>query len=297
MTFLHRIEYAMVRGFLAVFRRLDPRRASDLGGAIGRSIGPLIPTTRVANANLRRVMPELDAAARRKIIRDVWENLARNAAEFPHLANLRETASGPGYEVVGAEHVRAFAARGGPGIILTGHFGNWEIIPLAFYRLGVTLAFFYRAAANKAVDETILGLRKAAMGQKVAMFPKGASGARASYAHLTHGGVLCMLVDQKLNDGIEAPFFGTPAMTTPALAVFARKFRCPILPVHVERLGPARLRIVCEPLEFAQKTEDKTEDVKATTIWMNRTIERWVRARPGEWLWLHRRWPKELVIK
>lgn len=295
MTILHRIEHAMVRGFLGVFRRLDPGRASDLGGAIGRSIGPLIPTSHVADANLRRVMPELDAAARRTIIRDVWDNLARNAAEFPHLAHLRETASGPGYEVTGAEHVRALAARGGPGIILTGHFGNWEIIPPALDRLGVTLAFFYRAAANKAVDETILGLREAAMGQKVAMFPKGASGARASYAHLVQGGFLGMLVDQKLNDGIEAPFFGVPAMTAPALAVFARRFRCPILPVHVERLGPARLRVVCEPLEFVPETEDKAEDVRATTIRMNQTIERWVRARPGGWLWLHRRWPKEVV--
>ncbi|HEX7390768.1 MAG TPA: lauroyl acyltransferase [Acidiphilium sp.] len=297
MTILHRIELATVRGFLALFRALPPVTASNLGGALGRTIGPMIPTSKVADANLRRVMPELDAAARRKIIRDVWENLARTAAEFPHLADLRETASGPGYELVGTKHILELAARGGPAIGLTGHIGNWEIIPPVADRLGVPLAFFYRAADNKAVDDVILRLREKAMGRKVTMFAKGAAGARASYIHLLQGGFLGMLVDQKLNDGIAVPFFGLPAMTAPTPAVFARRFHCPILALHVERLGPARLRIVFEPPYFVEPTADKEKDIETATAWMNLTIERWIRARPGEWLWLHRRWPKDTKPK
>lgn len=293
MTILHRIELVAVRGFLALFRSLPPVTASNLGGALGRTIGPMIPTSRVADANLRRVMPELDAAARRKIIRAVWENLARTAAEFPHLASLRETASGPGYELVGIEHIRDLAARGGPAIFVTAHLGNWEIIPPVAERHGVSLAFLYRAADNKAVDEVILGLRNEAVGRKIAMFAKGAAGARASYAHLLQDGFLGMLVDQKLNDGISVPFFGLPAMTAPTPAVFARRFRCPILAVHVERLGPVRLRIVVEPPFFVEQSADKEKDIGTAMARINRTIEGWVRACPGEWLWLHRRWPKE----
>lgn len=295
MTFLHKLELAAVRGFLGLFRCLGPAAASNLAGALGQTIGPLIPTSRVADANLRRAMPELDADARRRIVREVWENLARTAAEFPHVGALRATDEGPGYEVVGAEHARALAGRGGPALVFTAHFGNWEVIPPALRDLGVRMAFFYRAAANEAVDRVILDLREKAMGEPVTMFAKGASGARGSYAHLMRGGILGMLMDQKLNDGIASPLFGIEAMTAPALAVFARKFRCPILPVRAERIGPARIRLICEPLHDIAITDDRDADIAAGTAWMNQTIERWVRGRPGQWLWLHRRWPKTVA--
>ncbi len=291
----HRIEFLLARAGLRLFRALGPIRASDAAGAAARAIGPLLPVSKVAEGNLRLAMPELNASARRAIIRGVWNNLARNIAEFPHLQHFNENAT-PGYEFTGAEHVRALVAKGGPVIILTAHLGNWEILPLAFRRLGMSMAFFYRAAANPAVDRLILKLRADAMGAPVTMFAKGAQGARGAYAHLARGGVLTMLVDQKLNDGIAAPLFGHMAMTAPALAVFARKFACPILPVHVERLGAARLRVIAEPPFTMPRTDDKAADIQAMTAMMNATIERWARARPADWLWLHRRWPKQAVL-
>ena len=79
------------------------------------------------------------------------------------------------------------------------------------------------------------------------MFAKGSAGAREAFAHLRAGACSGMLVDQKLNEGLAVPFFGRPAMTTPALAQFALRFRCPVIPVHPVRLGPARFRVICEP--------------------------------------------------
>lgn len=289
---MQRLEYGVARVALALFGRLGVVAASDLAGAIGRWVGPWLPASRVAEANLRAALPDLDGAARRGVIGAVWDNLARNIGEFPHLGALRQTAAGPGYEIVGGDHARALAEVGGPAILLTAHCGNWEILPRALRDVGVPFGFLYRAAANPAVDRLIIDLRQAAMGESVPMFAKGAKGARGAYGHLARGGMLCMLADQKLNDGIAVPLFGRDAMTTPALAVFARKFRCPILPVHVERVGPARLRVVCEALVHGQWSDDKDADIAAMTLWMNRTIERWVRARPGGWLWLHRRWPR-----
>ena len=110
--------------------------------------------------------------------------------------------------------------------------------------------------------------------------------------HLREGGSLGLLVDQKMNDGEAVPFFGRPAMTAPALAQFARHFNLPIMPVHVVRLAPARFRLICEgPLQIAP-SGDRKADVLATTLAVNQTLERWIRADPASWLWLHRRWPK-----
>lgn len=127
------------------------------------------------------------------------------------------------------------------------------------------------------------------------MFAKGAAGGRAAYAHLRDGNVLGLLVDQKLNTGIDVPLFGKNAKTMDALAAFALKFRCPVLPIHVRRRGPARLEVVCDPALQVPQSGDRQADMQALTLAMNQTLERWITAQPGDWLWLHRRWPKGTV--
>jgi len=289
----HRAEALLVRAGLALFRALPPAAASNLGGGIARAVGPLIPVSKVADRNLAAAMPELDKAARRRIVRDVWENLGRTVAELAHIGSLHETESGPGYHVTGWEHVAA--AAGGPSIVLTGHIGNWEIIPPACYARGMDLAFMYRAASNPLVDDMILRLREANFKRKVTMFPKGGTGARGAYAHLMRRGHLGMLNDQKLDNGIPVPLFGRDAMTAPALASFALKFRCPVFPIHVVREGPARLHMIVEPAMTLPDSGNKEADILALTTEANRILERWIREIPGSWLWLHRRWPKNLV--
>jgi KDO2-lipid IV(A) lauroyltransferase len=276
---------------LAFLGRLGPAAASGLGGAVGRAIGPLLPVTRVADANLRLALPELDATARRQVIRDVWESLGRTVGELPHVAALERTTYGPGWELEGEAIARRMAAHPGPVILISAHTGNWEILPAVGAALGLRMGMFYRAAANQLVDDIVVGLRNRAAKGTMPQFPKGAAGARAAFAFLREGGVLGLLVDQKMNDGIAVPFFDHPAMTAPAAAAYALRFDCPVLPVHVERLGPARLRIICDEPILPQATGDRHADIAALTTQMTACVERWVRARPAQWLWLHRRWP------
>ncbi len=292
-TLAHRAEAVLAQAGLALFRALPPAAASNVAGTVARWIGPLLGVSRTADKNLAAAMPEIDAAGRQKIIAEVWENLGRTVAELAHIGNLRETARGPGYRVTGWEHVAAALPDGaGPSLILTGHIGNWEMIPPAAFARGMDLAFMYRAASNPLVDNMILKLREANFQRRVIMFAKGASGARGAYAHLMRGGHLGLLNDQKLDNGIAAPFFGRDAMTAPALASFALKFRCPVFPVHVVREGPARLNVIFEAPIPLPDTGDKQADVLALTTTANAILERWIREVPGSWLWLHRRWPK-----
>jgi KDO2-lipid IV(A) lauroyltransferase len=286
-------ETALVRVLLALLRWLGPVTSSNLGGAIARRIGPVLPVSKVADANLRLAMPELDAAARRRVIRGVWENLGRTATELPHLAGLGPTPSGPGWESEGLEFVHELAARPGPILFVSGHIGNWEVLPALARTYGIKLASFYRAAANPTLDKIIVGLRQSVVGEAVPQFAKGAAGARAALAFLRDGGKLGMLVDQKMNDGIPAPFFGHTAMTAPAASAFALRFRCPLVVTYVQRLGPLRCRVLCdEPIPLPD-TGDRQADISRLTAEINLRLERWIRAHPESWLWLHRRWPKD----
>jgi KDO2-lipid IV(A) lauroyltransferase len=289
-----RLEAGFARLVLWLVRRVGPATASNIGGALARAIGPLLPVSRVADANLRLAMPELDAAARQRIVRGVWDNLGRTATEFAHVPDLQRTASGPGWEIEGEEVLRDVVARGGPMILVSGHYGNWEVLPLAVAAFGIRMSSFYRPASNALVDRMILDLRRAVVGD-VPNFAKGSGGARAAMAHLRKGRPLGVLVDQKLNDGIPAPFFGHMAMTAPATAALALRFGCPVIAGRVDRLGPARFRLTVEPPLPLPNSGDRPADIARLTADINAVLERWIRARPDHWLWLHRRWPKQAV--
>jgi KDO2-lipid IV(A) lauroyltransferase len=293
MTVLHQLEAMALRAGIGICRLLGPVTASNLGGRVARVIGPWLPPSRTADDNLRQAMPDLSKTERDRIVRGTWENLGRTAAEMPHIAALQPSTDGPGWEVEGAENLEALRTQGGPALFFSGHLANWELIGPAVAALGVPIAGIYRAASNPMADNIIQQLRRDARTADQPMFAKGAQGARAALAHLKAGRCLGMFVDQKMNDGIPVAFFGRTAMTAPALAHFALRFRCPVMPVHVERLGPAHFRLICEPPLAPTVTGDRAADARAFTRTINETLERWIRRAPESWLWLHRRWPSE----
>ena len=280
------IEALAVRAVLALARWLGPVGASDAGGALARFLGPWLPVSRIARANLALALPERDPAERARILRGMWDNLGRTVGELPHLPAMQ-------WEIQGAEHLAPIAAAGGPAIMVSGHLGNWEVLPPALERLGIRMASVYRAADNPAVDALVNGLRaRAVAGDPLALFPKGSQGARAALKFLGGGGVLGLLADQKLNDGIAVPLLGVPAMTAPAPAQLALRFRCPVVPGRVQRLGPCRFRLVVDPPLPLPEGADRQAAIRALTEAINDRLSAWIRERPEEWLWLHRRWPR-----
>lgn len=294
-SFLQYNEYILAKGCLSLLRSLSPERASNIGGYICRQIGTKLPVSKTANKNLQLVIPHLTTQERQKIIGGVWENLGRTVAEFPHLSHLKHnTPHGPGWEVVGGEYLTEQSKKTGPVLFVSGHIGNWEMLPLGVGKYGTPFSSFFRAASNPYVNDLILQLRYEAMGQKIPMFAKGSKGARQALKHLLQGHRLGVLSDQKMNDGIEVQFFGKPAMTSSAVASLALKLKCPIIPGYVQRLGPARLRIVVEPpIDYSEFSENNLENIHHLTQVINDKLEGWIKQNPDQWLWLHKRWPKE----
>lgn len=284
---------AAVVGMIFLFARSIPLVwASWLGGRIGRTLGPWVPRSRVARDNLRLAFPDKTHAEIETIVRGMWDNLGRAALEYCHLDKLQRLQGGHFVEVVGVEHLHRMRDDGEPGLMFSAHLANWELLgPLAAMS-GLALNLVYREPNNPLMG-WLFRLRQAADAE---MLPKGPDGARRMLRLLQEGCHVAMLVDQKMNDGIAIPFFGRDAMTAPALAQFALRFRCPVLPARIERLGGARFRItVFPPLAF-EPSGDRQTDVVAIMTKVNTMLEEWIRERPEQWLWLHRRWPKNLPI-
>ena len=278
-----RLEGLAARAVWALFAALGPDAASGLAGRLARTIGPRMKVSRVARLNLAQAFPERSAAEIEAIVADVWENLGRVAGEFPHVPWLAKNR----VEVVNLDVLHRCRDDGAPGLFIGAHLGNWELGPAMAYREGMPITLVYRAANNPWVEDLYRKGRANA-----AQIAKGPEGARDILRALKEGGHLAILVDQKMNDGIAAPFFGREAMTAPAVARFAIKFGCPVVPVRIERLRGAHFRVTFQqPMEVPD-----TGDVHADTLTMmtavNAQLEEWIRARPGQWLWLHRRWPE-----
>ncbi len=284
----HWFEAAGLRLALALFGALSLDYASALGGWLGRRIGPWLPVSDVARRNLQAAFPEKSAHEIAVVIRAMWDNLGRVAAELTYLDEIDVYDPDGRVEMVGAEIVERLRDDGIGGIFFAAHLGNWEIMPLAASQKDLQLTHVYRAANNPLAD-ALLQRRRAPLGG--AQVGKGAPGAKKLIAALRRGGHLALIVDQKQNDGIPVPLFGRDAMTAPALAQLALKFNCPVVPTRVERLGGAHFRLTVYPPLDLPASGDREADVAETMGRINALFESWIRERPEQWLWLHRRWP------
>lgn len=287
MSWKHRIEAAGAWLFFTVLRGLPLDVASAVCGMLARLVGPRLGISRRARRNLATAFPDLASAEVERVVRGMWDNLGRVAAEYPHLGRIRVFAASGRVETRGIEHLDGAVAAGRSAILFGAHLGNWEIAALAAGQYGIDVAQIYRAANNPLVDRMIARFR----GNDSEFIPKGAYASRRALAALKRGGHLSLLVDQKLNDGIAVPFFGHDAMTAPALATLALHFDCAVLPARVERLQGARFRLTIEPALPLPRTGDRAAGIAALMTVVNRTLEGWIRERPEQWFWLHSRWP------
>ena len=285
------VEYALFRALMGLFWVLGLERASNFGGWVARKFGPGLPVTRRARRNMARALPELDEAARERAIADMWDNLGRTFAEYPHLGKIWSVKPGARVEIVGfKEAEQAVRGKGKGGIFVSGHCGNWETMPGVFGDHGVKAALVYRAPNNPYVDAWISARRQE---RSPIVAAKGADGARMILKTLKDGNLLAMLIDQKLNDGIAVPFFGREAMTSPAAAHLSLRHGAPIIFGWCTRLPRSHYRVAATDVFDPAPTGNHVKDVYDLTLKINQALEARIRAEPWNWLWLHNRWPKD----
>ncbi len=292
---LEKLRYGAEAGaffaFMALFRILGIDRASALGGFIGRNILYRTGVTRRARMNLRAAYPDMSDAEMQAIVLEMWDNLGRTIAEYAHHDKM--TAKGPDarIEVVNLDILERAGVKGKGIEFVSGHFANWEIMQYAARQHGYDGGSVYRPVNNPYIDRFIVRQRMTnGTGDQIG---KGAQGTRRIFTLLRSGKAILLLVDQKTNEGLPVPFFGRDAMTTPAPAALALKLGAVMLPVTNERMGGARFRMtIHEPLTI-EPSGDHDRDVLALTTKLNAALEAVIRKRPSQWLWIHRRWPKD----
>ena len=266
-----------------VLRILPLGISSFLMGKLSSLIGPRLGVTKKAYNNIKNVMPEKNEKEITKIIKDMWENLGKVAGEYPHLSKISPEKNNK-IQIYGKKNLLLVKKTKTPAIFFSGHLANWEILPNVAIKNGVPVLSIFRRPNNPFINFLIKYIRS-----NLPMAPKGKEGARQLIYSLKKGRSIGLVIDQKMNDGIEVPFFNKPAMTSDALAQLCLRIKSLVIPVEVERMKNTNFKITFHnPLKITKNGQKKTPLEIMTEV--NLIMEKWIRKNPGQWLWLHRRW-------
>lgn len=267
--------------------RLMPLRvASELMAAVvGRLAGHVVRLDEMRR-NLQTAFPELDERALDDMTRRIAANFGRQIAEIVHIPSF--SAGKPGARLEASGATECLSGRKGPAIYVSGHVGNWELIPIVFRSHGVPVTLIYTELADPGIDAGLLKLRRSTG----ATYVEKASALRACVKALARGESIALLVDQRVQSGIEVDFFGRPARFTHLPARMALKFDCPIIPAETVRIGPGHLKAVFhEPIwPRRERGEAAAHDL---TQRMASAIEACIRRHPDEWFCNKRRWKRK----
>ena len=290
--FQDRAEYFLLRGFVGLLAALPLPLAFRVGEFL--ALGVLlvaVPLRRVGMTNLGIAFPEKPVAERRRILRASMLNLGRMAAELAHLPTLtdeqlREMVQFEDetwwQEAIGWERPTGV-------LILSGHFGNWELLVYAHGRRGHPVTMVHRASRNPLLDWWLNHIRTRA-GTRLVRKARAASEVLRA---LREKQLLVLPFDQNSTRGLGVfvDFFGHAACTNAGIARIGLRAGAPVVPVFIVRQGrSARHRVHVLPIIELEETGDLRGDVERNTARMSAVFEDMVRRFPEQWLWVHRRW-------
>ena len=266
-----------------LLRVLPLNISSFLMGRLASLIGPKLGVTKKAYNNIKNAMPENNEKEILKIIKNMWENLGRVIGEYPHLRKLLPGKNSK-IQVFGKRNLFLVKKTKTPAIFFSAHFANWEILPMVSIKNGIPVLTIFRKPNNPIINLLIKFLRS-----DIPMAPKGKEGAKKIIYSLKNGISIGLVIDQKMNNGIEVPFFNRPAMTSDTLAQLCLKIKSLVIPVEVERIKNTNFKVTFhKPLKISENGKKKSPNKIMTEV--NLIMEKWIRKNPGQWLWLHRRW-------
>jgi KDO2-lipid IV(A) lauroyltransferase len=251
----------------------------------------------VADDNLRRAFPgRYSDAERDALVRGVYRHCCGLLVEIVHIPRLLHATNWRRHvDLSRAGSIVAGMMSGRPLMIVTGHFGNWEVGGYVLGLLGFRTYAIARPLDNPYVDDYLRSFRERT-GQGI--LAKHGDFDKMN-AILANGGVLATLGDQDAGQrGLFVDFFGRPASTHKAIALLSLEHKVPLAVTGVRKAGePLRYEIFVEDFITPEEYEGRSDAVPAMTQRFTSALERIVREAPEQYFWLHRRWKHQPVVR
>lgn len=258
--------------------------------AVGRRLGDLLwwalPRRRaVALGNLRRSFGEERSAGDiRRLGRRSFQHVGMNLVEICRYFLRPTDVMLSRVRIQGREHFQTAAAQGRGVLILTAHYGNWELLAAAHGLTGLPLSIVTRPLDHPLLDDLAARFRRRSGAELIVKRPA----VREVLSALRRQRMVGILLDQNATraEGVFVPFFGSPASTSKGLALLALRTGAPVVPVFLRREPDGRH---CMEVDAALPPPPDGEVTTYTTTF-NRVLEAAIRRAPEQWLWMHDRW-------
>ena len=277
-----RLQFALIKAVLWIMRRLPyDKRVPFSGWVLSRLVAPLLGWRKRIAANIRLVAPDTPEAEIKRITRAVPDNFGRTMAELFSPDDFQNIARATRLEGPGLAALEQARAEGRPSILVSGHFGNYDVLRAGVIARGFSVGGIYRPMNipqfNEIYVETISKVGKP-------LFSRGRRGMAEMMRFLKGGGTLAVLIDQRLRNGVPLSFFGHTAYTALSFAELALKYNATVVPCYgIRQPDGLSFRAVLEAPVPHTTAEEMTQA-------LNDSLEAMVRAHMGQWFWIHNRW-------
>ena len=282
-------EFIIIISLFCIFKIIGLKNASNLGGIIGKTFGPLFRSKQVIKKNIKIGLGEIDKKKESEIISEMWSNIGRTFSEYVFLKYFKFNKTNFSHMTIhGINYLNDIKRSNKPVIFYSGHFGNFELMAMELDKFGIKTAAIYRPLNNFFLNPLMEYLRMKYICP--AQIPKGRIGMREIINKVKDGYSIALMVDQRVGEGPRVPFFNKPAHTTTIPAQLALKYNCKLVPIFIERKNSVNFEMtIYEPYKI-EKTGNDEEDIKNITIKINKIIEKMIIKNPKQWIWSHNRW-------
>ena len=278
------LQFLCVIIFFSIFKVLGAKISSNLGGKLFQIIGPIFRSKDIIKKNLLIAMGDIKNQEIAKISKLMWNNYGRVFAEYVFIKNFRLNKLNLNIQVEGQDILENIKKTNQPAIFISGHFANFELMALHIEKSGLDLCAIYRPLNNIFINKIMERIRKKYICRN--QIKKGIGGMKNLISFTKKNYSTALMIDQRVSEGTLSKFFNKDAYTTTIPAQLVKKFRMPVIPVHIERMSGLNFKIkISKPLYF-----DKNSSIQYITDELNLVLQEMVKLNPGQWIWSHNRW-------
>lgn len=237
--------------------------------------------------HLRQSSMFSDHESVKPIAKKCFENLGKTVFEFMQFPRLNKEKIQKYVLFDGIEHVEKALGLGNGAIILTGHFGNWELLAASITATIAPLSPIVRELRSPRLNVIVSDYRQR-LGYNTI---DRDTGVRDALRCLRRNGLLGIVADVDTSvNGVFVDFFGRQAYTPYSPIAFALKTGAEILPTFIIRQPDDTHKAIIEPPMVLKRFDDKEKELVVNTQNFTKIIEDYIRRYPDQWIWMHERW-------
>ena len=277
-------QFIFVMLFFSLFKILGLNFSSKIGGKLFEKIGPLFRSKKLIHANIKRALPHISQENLNEFVKLMWNNYGRVFAEYIFIKDFRNGKYSSNIKIEGQDILEKIRQTEQQVIFVSGHLSNFELMAMHLEKTGIKLSAIYRPLNNIFLNPLMEKIRKKYICKH--QIKKGIGGMKKLMSLKKENFSTALMIDQRVSEGVFSNFFNQKALTTTIPAQLIKKFKIPVVPIHIQRnKGPNFKITIQKPIIFSEESS-----IQSITDKLNNVLENLIKIKPEQWIWSHNRW-------